>query len=80
MKKGVIPRIFSRQAGAAIGGAVGSGVAASSVTVLGSSTLGSAALGFGLVSAPIAPIIIGVAVGGLIGTYAWRLFMAPPTP
>ena len=40
------------------GAALGTSIAASSVTVLGSSTLGSAALSLGLVSAPIAPVVI----------------------
>lgn len=57
----------STLAAGAGGGAIGASVAASSVTVLGSHTLGGAALSLGLVSAPIAPVVIGAAAAAMIG-------------
>ena len=49
--------------GAGLGASVGGAVAAGSVTVLGSQALGGAAISLGLVSAPVWPIIAGIAGG-----------------
>jgi uncharacterized membrane protein YebE (DUF533 family) len=54
------------------GAAVGGAVAASSVTFLGSSALGGVALSLGLVSAPIWPVIAGVAGGAGLGYAAYK--------
>lgn len=67
----IVSPIFSRGGGVA-GAAVGTAIATSSVTVLGSSTLGSVALTLGLVSAPVAPAIIGGAIGSVIGFGLWN--------
>lgn len=59
----------------AIGGAVaGTALAAGSVSVLGSSTLGGVAISLGLVSAPVWPIIAGVAGGAGLGYTAYKAF------
>ena len=59
----------------AIGGAVaGTALAASSVSVLGSSTLGGVAISLGIVSAPVWPIIAGVAGGAGLGYTAYKAF------
>lgn len=57
---------------AAGGAAVGSAVAAATVTVLGSHALGGAALALGLVSAPVWPVVAGVAGGAAVGYAAWK--------
>ena len=58
---------IAKHGGGAIGAMVGSNIAASSVTVLGSQTLGAAALSLGLISAPFTPVIVGGAVGLIMG-------------
>ena len=49
-------------------------MAASSVSVLGSSTLGGVAISLGIVSAPVWPIIAGVAGGAGLGYTAYKAF------
>jgi len=57
----------------AVGGAVAGGtIAAGSVTVLGSSALGGAAISLGIVSAPLWPVIAGIAGGAGLGYAAYK--------
>ena len=58
--------------GAAIGASAGSVVAASSVTVLGSQALGGVAISLGLASAPVWPVIAGIAGGAGLGYAACK--------
>lgn len=58
--------------GAGIAASAGGAVAAGSVTVLGSQVLGGAAISLGLVSAPVWPIVAGVAGGAGIGYAAYK--------
>ncbi len=58
--------------GAVGGAAAGGAIAASSVTVLGSSTLGGAAVSLGIVSAPLWPVIAGVAAGAGLGYATYK--------
>lgn len=58
--------------GAGIGASAGGAVAAGSVTVLGSQALGGAAVSLGLVSAPVWPIVAGIAGGAGIGYAAYK--------
>jgi hypothetical protein len=58
--------------GAGLGASAGGAIAASSVTVLGSQALGGVGLSLGLISAPIWPIVAGVAGGAGIGYAAYK--------
>lgn len=58
--------------GAGFGASAGGAVAAGSVTVLGSQALGGAAVSLGLVSAPVWPIVAGIAGGAGIGYAAYK--------
>ncbi|WP_345977823.1 hypothetical protein [Sulfurimonas sp. HSL3-7] len=58
--------------GAGLGASAGGAVAAGSVTLLGSQALGGAAVSLGLVSAPIWPIVAGIAGGAGIGYVAYK--------
>lgn len=58
--------------GAGVGAAAGSAAAVGSVTVLGSQALGGVAVSLGLVSAPVWPIIAGLAGGAGIGYAAYK--------
>jgi hypothetical protein len=58
--------------GAGIGASAGGAVAAGSVTVLGSQALGGAVVSLGLVSAPVWPVVAGIAGGTAIGYAAYK--------
>ena len=58
--------------GASIGAAAGSTVAAGSVTIIGSQALGGMAVSLGLVSAPLWPVIVGIAGGAGLGYAAYK--------
>jgi len=58
--------------GAGLGASAGGAVAAGSVTVLGSQALGGAAVSLGLVSAPVWPIVAGIAGGVGVGYAAYK--------
>lgn len=58
--------------GAGLGASAGGALAAGSVTVLGSNVLGGAAISLGLVSAPLWPVIAGVAGGAGVGYAAYK--------
>lgn len=58
--------------GAWLGASAGGVAAASSVSVLGSQALGGAAVSFGLISAPIWPVVAGIAGGAGIGYAAYK--------
>jgi len=58
--------------GASLGASAGGAVAAGSVTVLGSQALGGAAVSLGLVSAPVWPVVAGIAGGAGIGYAAYK--------
>lgn len=63
--------------------AAGSAIASGSVMLMGSSTLGSFALSAGLISAPLWPVIAGVAVAGGLGYTAFkaaRYVLKKPAP
>ncbi len=58
--------------GAGVGASAGGAVAAGSVTVLGSQALGGAAVSLGLISAPVWPLVAGIAGGAGIGYATYK--------
>ena len=58
--------------GVGVGASAGGAAAAGSVTVIGSHALGGAAVSLGIVSAPVWPVVAGIAGGAGIGYAAYK--------